>query len=180
MLSGEENFNNYFANPSKVTDATATERLERYSFEDDGDEHHWGRFDKRFDLAVEPNEGNRFGYIVEVDPHDPKAVPVKHSSMGRFKHESANIYVVPSGPDKDTVVAYSGDDEKFEYIYKFVSSRKMKSGLSRTAREHNMGILDEGTLYVATFTGDSPIPSTDPEPRLPRASSRARDPGSRC
>ena len=158
MLSGEENFNNYFANPSTVTDAKAKERLERYSFEDDGDEHYWGRFDKRFDLAVEPNEGNRFGYIVEVDPHDPNSVPVKHSSMGRFKHESANIYVVGSGPDKDTVVAYSGDDERFEYIYKFVSSRKMKSGLSKTARDHNMGILDEGTLYVATFTGDSPDP----------------------
>ncbi|MGW6032259.1 PhoX family protein [Gordonia terrae] len=158
MLSGEENFNNYFANPSTITEPKAAERLERYSFEDDGDEHHWGRFDKRFDLAVEPNEGNRFGYIVEVDPHDPNAVPVKHSSMGRFKHESANIYVVGSGPDKGTVVAYSGDDERFEYIYKFVSSRKMKSGLSKTAREHNMGILDEGTLYVATFTGDSPDP----------------------
>ena len=158
MLSGEENFNNYFANPSAITDPKAKERLERYSFEDDGDEHYWGRFDKRFDLAVEPNEGNRFGYIVEVDPHDPNSVPVKHSSMGRFKHESANIYVVGSGPDKDTVVAYSGDDERFEYIYKFVSSRKMKSGLSKTARDHNMGILDEGTLYVATFTGDSPDP----------------------
>lgn len=163
MLSGEENFNNYFANASKVTDQKAAERLARYSFDDDSDEHHWGRFDKRFDLAVEPNEANRFGYIVEVDPHDPKAVPVKHSSLGRCKHESANIHVVDSGPDEGTVVAYSGDDEKFEYIYKFVSSRRIKSGLSKTAREHNLRILDEGTLYVATFYGDSP----DGSGRLP-------------
>ncbi|WP_279106687.1 PhoX family protein [Gordonia paraffinivorans] len=162
MLSGEENFNNYFANASKVTDPKAAERLDRYSFDDDSDEHHWGRFDKRFDLAVEPNEANRFGYIVEVDPHDPKALPVKHSSLGRCKHESANIHVVDGGPDKGTVVAYSGDDEKFEYIYKFVSSRRIKSGLSKTAREHNMRILDEGTLYVSTFTGDAPDGSGRP------------------
>ncbi|TYQ09037.1 UNVERIFIED_ORG: hypothetical protein L601_004600000010 [Gordonia westfalica J30] len=162
MLSGEENFNNYFANASKVTDPKAAERLDRYSFADDDDEHQWGRFDKRFDLAVEPNEANRFGYVVEVDPHDPKAVPVKHSSLGRCKHESANIHVVKNGPDRGTVVAYSGDDEKFEYIYKFVSSRKIKSGLSKTAREHNIRILDEGTLYVATFTGDTPDDSGKP------------------
>ncbi|MBD0862769.1 PhoX family phosphatase [Gordonia sp. zg691] len=170
MLSGEENFNTYFGNASTVTDPETVERLDRYSFDDDGDEHHWGRFEDRFDLAKEPNEANRFGYIVEVDPHDPEAVAVKHSSLGRFKHESANIYVVGGAPgtdrgpgtdrdpDNGTVVAYSGDDEKFEYIYKFVSSRKIKSGLSKTAREHNMGILDEGTLYVATFTGDSAEP----------------------
>lgn len=156
MLSGEENFHNYFSNASKVTDPAATEHLERYSFEDDADEHHWGRFEKRFDLASEPNEANRFGYIVEVDPHDPASTPIKHSALGRFKHESANIHVVGDGPAAGTVVAYTGDDEKFEYIYKFVSSRKVKTGLSRAARAHNMGILDEGTLYVATFTDDTP------------------------
>ncbi|GAB04376.1 DUF839 domain-containing protein [Gordonia amarae] len=154
MLSGEENYNNYFSNASKVTDPKAAEHLKRYSFEDDADNHHWGHFEKRFDLAQEPNEANRFGYVVEVDPHYPSSTPVKHSALGRTKHESANIYVIDSGPDKGTVVAYTGDDEKFEYIYKFVSSRKIKSGLSARARAENLRILDEGTLYVATFTGE--------------------------
>lgn len=152
MLSGEENFNNYFSNAAKITDAKAKEGLERYSFEDDADEHQWGRYEKRFDLALEPNEANRFGYVVEVDPHEPKSMPIKHSALGRLKHESANIHVTNDG----TVVAYTGDDERFEYIYKFVSTRKIKSGLSATARAHNMGILNEGTLYVASFDGNEP------------------------
>ncbi|GAC66833.1 PhoX family protein [Gordonia soli] len=172
MLSGEENFNNYFGNASKVTDQATKAGLERYSFEDDADYHLWGRFDKRFDLAQEPNEANRFGYIVEVDPHDPTSTPVKHSALGRLKHESANVYVVGSGPDEGTVVAYSGDDEKFEYIYKFVSTRRIKSGLSKAARTHNMGILNEGTLYVATFTGDDPG-AVDGSGKLPASGSFA-------
>ncbi|GAB91934.1 putative phosphatase [Gordonia rhizosphera NBRC 16068] len=156
MLSGEENFNGYFSNASAVTGTAAVEHLERYGFEDDGDYHQWGLYDPRFDLAKEPNEANRFGYVVEVDPHDPTSTPIKHSALGRLKHESATIHVVGSGPGAGTVVAYSGDDERFEYIYKFVSSRKMKTGVSATARAHNTGILDEGTLYVATFTGNDP------------------------
>ncbi|MGC5258030.1 PhoX family protein [Gordonia sp. DT218] len=172
MLSGEENYNNYFANASAVTDTATKDRLDRYSFEDDADYHQWGRFDERFDLAREPNEANRFGYVVEVDPHDPSSTPVKHSALGRLKHESATIHVVSSGPDTGTVVAYSGDDERFEYIYKFVSSRRMKTGLSSTARTHNLGILDEGTLYVASFTGDQPD-AIDGSGKLPPSGSFA-------
>lgn len=172
MLSGEENFNNYFSNASTVTDPATKENLERYSFEDDGDYHQWGRFDKRFDLAQEPNEANRFGYVVEVDPHDPSSTPIKHSALGRLKHESATIHVVGSGPDAGTVVAYSGDDERFEYIYKFVSTRRMKTGLSATARAHNTGILDEGTLYVASFTGNEPQ-AIDGSGKLPPSGSFA-------
>ena len=75
-------------------------------------------------LSKTPNEPNRFGYIVEVNPWDPNSTPVKHSAMGRFRHEAANIYIT----DDDTVVAYSGDDERFDYMYKFVSSKKMQPG----------------------------------------------------
>nr|WP_250324670.1 PhoX family phosphatase [Williamsia sp. CHRR-6] len=152
MLSGEENFNSYFTGVSKVTDATAAERLKRYSFDDEADNHKWGSYESRFDLSKDPNEANRFGYIVEVNPHDPTSTPIKHSALGRTKHESANIHVTDDG----TVVAYTGDDERFEYIYKFVSSRKIKRGNSKSALAHNMGILEYGTLYVATLTGDSP------------------------
>ncbi|MFT3661597.1 MAG: PhoX family phosphatase [Gordonia sp. (in: high G+C Gram-positive bacteria)] len=161
VLSGEENVNGYFMNASAVKDSPAVQRLARYGFEDDADHHRWGRYEKRFDLAQEPNEANRFGYIVEVDPHDPKSVPLKHSALGRLKHESANVYVVPDGPDAGTVVAYTGDDERFEYIYKFVSSRKMRDGDSPEDRRHNMRILSEGTLYVASFSGEKPPTVTD-------------------
>ena len=84
----------------------------------------WETFDPRFDVAKTPNEPNRFGYIVELNPWDPDSTPVKHTAMGRFRHEAANIYITDDG----TVVAYSGDDERFDYMYKFVSSKKMQPG----------------------------------------------------
>jgi hypothetical protein len=94
------------------------------------------------------NETNRFGWIVEVDPFDPTSTPKKHSSLGRFKHEGANVIVAKSGH----VVAYMGDDERFDYLYKFVSKAKYREG----DRKHNMTLLSEGDLYVAKFTGNAP------------------------
>ncbi|UFS94444.1 PhoX family protein [Nocardia huaxiensis] len=155
VLSGEENFNQYFA--GVIADETGQARGKRYGLGHPGAgqgemPRKWETFDKRFDTAQEPNEANRFGYIIEVDPWDPAGTPVKHSAMGRFKHEAANIFVTADG----TVVAYSGDDERFEYMYKFVSSKKIQPGDTAAARKANMTILDEGTLYVAKLTGDHP------------------------
>lgn len=151
VLSGEENFHQYFANSDGVTDSVTRERLKRYGFSGMASDRKWERFDRRFDAREEPNETNRFGWIVEVDPHDPFSVPVKHTALGRFKHEGATVSVTAD----NRVVAYLGDDEAFEYIYKFVSDGTMKSGMSAHARRHNMRLLDSGTLYVARFNGDS-------------------------
>lgn len=148
VLSGEENFNGYFANGDKASDPQG--RVKRYGFPKGGTPNQWERTDKRFDLSQEPNEANRFGYVVEVNPWDASSTPVKHSAMGRLKHEGASIYVT----DKGDVVSYTGDDEKFDYMYKFVSARKMQSGTGASAMRHNMTILDAGTLYVAKLTGD--------------------------
>jgi len=152
ILSGEENFNQYFANGSQVTDPLTKKRLGRYGMTGGASTRKWERFDKRFDLAQEPNEANRFGWIIEVDPFEPDQPPVKHTALGRFKHEGANVIVNRDG----RVVAYMGDDERFDYLYKFVSDGRVKRGESRHAREHNKRLLDSGTLYVAKFTGDSP------------------------
>ncbi|WP_336882058.1 PhoX family phosphatase [Rhodococcus globerulus] len=151
VLSGEENFNQYFANAEAVTDPVVAPRLKRYGLAGGASERKWERFDKRFDLVAEPNEVNRFGYVVEVDPWDLSSTPVKHTALGRFKHEAATIYITSDG----TVVAYSGDDERFDYMYKFVSSRKMQDGKSQAAMRHNMTLLDAGTLYVAKLSGNS-------------------------
>ncbi|MCE7001032.1 PhoX family phosphatase [Saccharothrix sp. S26] len=159
ILSGEENFNQYFAN----ADALADPRLTRYGVTGTATTRKWERFDERFDLAREPNEVNRFGYVVELDPTDPDSTPVKHTALGRFKHECANVRLAADG----RVVAYSGDDERFEYIYKFVSTGKVRKGDSKAARRHNMTLLDDGTLYVARFTGDSPPAEIDGTGRLP-------------
>ncbi|GLB63337.1 hypothetical protein NCCP2495_12150 [Dietzia sp. NCCP-2495] len=163
VLSGEENFNQYFGTAGSVTDAARLEELRRYGIAAEPSGRLWENFDSRFDLAAEPNEVHRFGYVVEVDPWDSTSTPVKHSAMGRFKHEGANIHVTADG----TVVAYSGDDERFDYLYKFVSSRKINPGKTAEARRENMRILDEGTLYVATFTGNSPEAEIDGSGTLP-------------
>ncbi|GAA1096617.1 PhoX family phosphatase [Tsukamurella strandjordii] len=149
MLSGEENYTNYFSGADTPPIDGLKEGWKRYGLGKDSDYHNWGKYEDRFNLAKETNEANRFGYIVELNPHDPRSTPVKHSAMGRFKHEGSNIHVTSNG----TVVAYSGDDSKFEYIYKFVSSRKIQDGKGPAAMESNMRILDEGTLYVAKFDG---------------------------
>jgi secreted PhoX family phosphatase len=158
-LSGEENFDGYFASPT----APADPRVIRYGKIGTSTVRKWERFDKRFDIVREPNEFNRFGWVVEIDPKDPDSKPVKHTALGRFKHEACTIRVAHDG----RVVAYMGDDERFDYIYKFVSSAKMKHGDSPSARAHNKKLLSDGTLYVARFTGDSPVAEIDGTGKLP-------------
>ncbi|MGW5255114.1 PhoX family protein [Streptomyces sp. NPDC004012] len=155
-LHGEENFNQYFANGSRATD-------QRYGIGTGATERKWERFDRRFDLAQEPNEVHRFGYVVEFDPYDPVSTPRKRTALGRFKHEAATVRLTEDGRP----VVYSGDDERFDYFYKFVGSKRMRHGSSRAVREHNLSLLDEGTLYVARLTGDSPASDVDGSGRLP-------------
>ncbi|GAA2298028.1 PhoX family protein [Streptomyces hawaiiensis] len=155
-LHGEENFNQYFANSGRATD-------KRYGIGTGASERKWERFDKRFDVAQEPNEVHRFGYVVEFDPYDPTSTPRKHTALGRFKHEAATVRLTRDGRP----VVYSGDDERFDYFYKFVGSKRMRHGSSRAVREHNLSLLDEGTLYVAKLTGDSPAIEIDGTGKLP-------------
>jgi secreted PhoX family phosphatase len=155
-LHGEENFNQYFANSSRATD-------KRYGIGTGATERKWERFDKRFDVAQEPNEPHRFGYVVELDPYDPESTPRKHTLLGRFKHEAATVRLTHDGRP----VVYTGDDERFDYFYKFVGSKRMRHGNSRWAREHNLSLLDEGTLYVAKLSGDSPSIEIDGTGKLP-------------
>lgn len=159
ILSGEENFDQYFANAGNVEDERTKTSLDRFGIGEGESERKWERFDDRFDVAKEPNEVNRFGYLVEIDPFDPESTPIKHTAAGRFKHEAGNIHIADDG----TVVCYSGDDARFEYLYKFVSGKQMIEG----DKTHNMSILDEGTLYVAVMEGNSPASEIDGAGELP-------------
>ncbi|MEU0722828.1 PhoX family phosphatase [Streptomyces sp. NPDC006140] len=163
VLSGEENFNQYFAGAAAVTDPTAKARLARYGLPTGASERKWERYDDRFDIGKEPNEPNRHGWVVEIDPHDPHSTPRKRTALGRFKHEAAEPRITADG----RVALYMGDDERFDYLYKYVSKHAYKKGHGRAAREHNMRLLDEGTLYVAKFTGDSPASEIDGTGKLP-------------
>lgn len=146
ILSGEENFNGYFRS-SGLSAAEA-----RYGLKDEETARLWELDDTRFDARTpgSENEVNRFGWIVEIDPFDPTSTPKKHTALGRLKHEGANVHVAANGK----VVAYMGDDERFDYLYKFVSKNTYKDGIEN--RAHNKTLLEEGDLYVARFAGNSP------------------------
>ena len=151
VLSGEENFNQYF-DASAAPDAALVKAYSRYGLpaKQQMSERAWSEVDERFDVAKHPNEPHRFGWVVEVDPMDPTSTPVKHTMLGRFKHEGANVTVAQSGH----VVAYMGDDERGDYIYKFVSRDTYRADSSAASRKHNMSLLSAGTLYVAKYVGD--------------------------
>lgn len=147
VVTAEENFHQYFANAAKLdaNDPRAAVHA-RYGLPEEASERRWENFYDRFDLGVEPNEPFRFGWAVELDPYNPQMMPVKRTSLGRFRHEAQTFVVAPSGK----VVAYTGDDERFEYAYKFVTA----GTFNPNNREANIGLLDEGTLYVARFNED--------------------------
>ncbi len=147
VLTAEENFNQYFAHNDNLSDDNPQKAAnKRYGIPAEASERQWERIYSRFDASQEPNEVNRFGYLIEVDPYDPTFVPKKRTAMGRFKHEAASMGLADDG----RAVVYSGDDERFDYLYKFITS----GTVDHEFRKANFELLDEGTLYVAKFHDD--------------------------
>ncbi|TDE38912.1 PhoX family protein [Antarcticimicrobium sediminis] len=142
-LTCEENFNGYFGASGEMQ-ADLAPGYERYGISPDGWGYEYHTWDARFDVTQTPNEPHRAGWIVEIDPADPDSTPVKHTGLGRFKHENAEVVLAPDG----RVVVFMGDDERGEFLYRFVSNATYASG------EPTDGLLDEGTLYVARFDDD--------------------------
>ena len=142
-LTCEENFDGYFGSVKKVE---LSDDHKRYGISAEQSEWQWHNADERFDVSLNPNEPHRFGWIVEIDPHDPTSTPLKRTALGRFKHENAAVVVNDDGH----VVVYMGDDERGEHLYKFVSKNKYQQGNDK----QNRNLLEEGTLYVAQFGMD--------------------------
>jgi uncharacterized protein len=139
-LSGEENFINYFDGGDSLDAHQRRWGVRKTGF------YRWPEHDERFNAVKHPNEPNRFGWVVEIDPMDPDATPVKRTALGRAAHEGAWIALTKD----NRAVVYSGEDARFEYIYKFVSRDRIAPGGAKANRE----LLDHGTLYVARFDAD--------------------------
>lgn len=140
-LTCEENFNGYFGSTDEAV--ALPEHFKRYGIGAKS-VYSYEKFDPRFDISKNPNEPHRAGYVVEIDPSDPSSVPVKRTALGRFKHENAATVLTRDG----RVVVYMGDDERGEFLYKFVSAGIYTPGGDTST------LLDEGTLFVARFADD--------------------------
>ncbi len=145
-LSAEENFHGYFWG-ELAEDHPEHANFKRYGVP--ANWYNWGAYHDRFDVAKEPNEANRFGWMVEIDPMDPTATPKKRTALGRFKHEGGETFLNRDG----RVVVYMGDDERFDYIYRFVTAK----AYDPDNRAANLDLLDEGTLAVAKFSEDGSL-----------------------
>jgi hypothetical protein len=140
-ITCEENFNGYFG-----TDApgwTANTLQNRYGVSAAGFGYGWHKGDPRFDLNVNPNEPNRHGWVVEIDPYAPNSKPKKRTALGRFKHENAECVLSKT----NKAVVYTGCDERNEYLYKFVST----GSYDAANKASGANLLDSGILYVARF-----------------------------
>jgi secreted PhoX family phosphatase len=142
-LTCEENVNGYFW--GKIAD-DHREAANYKRMGIPGNWYAWGKYHDRFDVAKDANEANRFGWVVEIDPFDPAYVPKKRTAMGRFKHEGAAGIINQDG----RYVVYQGDDERYDYVYKFVTEARVDT----QNRAANRDILDRGTLYVAKYNED--------------------------
>ncbi len=153
-LTCEENFNGYFRK-----NAAQTELERRYGINAAGFGYLWHTTDLRFRADDEPNEPNRFGWVVEISPFDPNSMPVKRTALGRLKHEGAWVQETRDG----RVVVYTGDDEQFEYIYRYVSNQPWRESVRQ-----GINPLDDGILYVAKFYPDFGewLPLTPDNPAL--------------
>ena len=145
-LTCEENFHGYFFGRLDEQHAEARNH-KRYGVP--GNWMNWGKYTDRFALAKEPNEPNRFGWIVEIDPFDPTSTPKKRTALGRAKHEGAAGIINKDG----RYVVYTGDDERFDYVYRFVTTARVDTANPKA----NADILDSGTLSVARYDADGTL-----------------------
>lgn len=90
--------------------------------------------------------GNKYGWMVEVDPANPEDYGTKHTWLGRYRHEAVGIRVEADKP----IAFYSGCDRRGGHLYKFVSSARVKDPKDKA----NSRLLTEGMLYAAKFNPD--------------------------
>ncbi|MEM7544829.1 MAG: PhoX family phosphatase [Pseudomonadota bacterium] len=141
-LACEENFNGYFS--AADADHEVSPELARYGISAEDWGYGWAKIDERFDVSKHPNEPNRAGWVVELDPSDPTSIPKKRTALGRFKHENAEVVVNTDG----RIAIYMGDDERGEFVYRYLSNGVYAPGADTDA------LMTDGTLYAGKFHDD--------------------------
>lgn len=137
VLSGEENIQVQVPDPV-YADGTSFQPEKRTFTIDDEEVSGQGNV---LGLA-----GNKYGWIVEVDPANPNDYGTKHSWLGRYRHEAVGVRAEAGKP----LAFYSGCDRRGGHIYKFVSQDAVKDPKDKA----NSKLLENGMLYVAKFNPD--------------------------
>lgn len=146
ILTAEENIQNYFV--GNIDNVVEKENHQRFGIAK-RPYFYWAKHYPRWNIEKNPREPLHVGWVVEIDPYDPQSTPKKRTSLGRFKHEGCGVWL-----NKDKrIVVYSGDDQRFEYIYKFVSDATFDT----QNLQNNADILDKGQLFVAKFENDGKL-----------------------
>jgi secreted PhoX family phosphatase len=147
VLSGEENFHSYF-----VADSNAF-GSDRYGLNGRPSVYRWEAVEPRFD-ATQPDyaaELHRFGYIVEIDPRDPQSTPVKHTALGRFTHEGANVRVDMS-PAPTTLIGVPMDGPA---LMARIHALAIGTGMSSRSRAANRASATSFGWNLFLVCGDS-------------------------
>jgi secreted PhoX family phosphatase len=156
VLSAEENVQAQVVEPVYADGSSAEPAL--HPFRCDG--QRLSGLGNPFGLA-----GNKYGWVVELDPRRPDLPAVKHSWLGRFRHEAVAVRARSGEP----LVVYSGCDRHGGHLYRYVS-RELVRDPSDPA---NSRLLENGRLEVARFVPGGGgrwivlAPETPVDPQLP-------------
>ena len=85
--------------------------------------------------------GNKYGWMVEINPLQPQQPAVKHSWLGRFRHEAVAVQARAGEP----LVVYSACDRHGGHLYRFVSDGL----IGDPGDPANSKLLEAGRLEVA-------------------------------
>jgi secreted PhoX family phosphatase len=156
VLSGEENIQNFVPEPVHADGTSMPPSEKAFSITSEeiiGPANVFG-------LA-----GNKYGWVVEVDPSNPNDYGTKHTWLGRYRHEAVGVRVEAG----KKLAFYSGCDRRSGHLYKFVSSGTVRNPQDKA----NSRLLADGMLYGAKFNPDGtgewiPLkPDTPVNPNLP-------------
>ncbi|MDM4771012.1 PhoX family phosphatase [Solimonas sp. SE-A11] len=173
-LTCEENWNGFFKRPSAVDNANRSAReiaiFNRYNLNNNADSQNWSTVVpadasttvfSRWDATKKGtstdgsddfrHEPHNYGWIVEIDPFTSTSRPKKRTALGRFAHEGCWPAKAVAG---QPLVWYMGDDNRGDYIYKFVSKANWDPADIGKGLAAGDKYMNEGTLYVARFKAD--------------------------